>query len=277
MREHRTRALVVNVYDYGESDRLVHLYTEDLGRVSAIAKGARRSRRRFPGTLEILTVLDVRIVEPPRASLLRLEGARLVQPFERFVSDLGRFGVACMLAEVLDRFTGDHEANPELFRFALGVLDVLVEEPADRLLALLTLTKTLARLGFRPRLSDCVACGSALGAGEVRVAFVPREGGVLCRACADAEAPRVPVRIVRALEQGIRQPLRERHLHGLQASELREAERMMDRFFRFHIGIELRSEPVVRGLLRSTLDGQGRYGDTAAAPPEGETQVFPDS
>ena len=83
MPEYRTRALVLRTFDQGESDRLVHLYTESLGRVSAIAKGARRSRRRFPGTLEILTVLDVRIVDPPRSSLMRIEGAKLVEPFER--------------------------------------------------------------------------------------------------------------------------------------------------------------------------------------------------
>jgi len=77
MAEYQTPALVLRSYDQGESDRLVHLYSLHLGRVSALAKGARRSRRRFPGTLEILNVVQARIVESRRSSLLRLDGARL--------------------------------------------------------------------------------------------------------------------------------------------------------------------------------------------------------
>ena len=75
--EYRTRALVLRTFDQGESDRVVHLYTETHGRVGAIAKGARRSKRRFPGTLEILSLIDVRLVDPPRAQLMRLESAKL--------------------------------------------------------------------------------------------------------------------------------------------------------------------------------------------------------
>ena len=121
MPEFRTRALVLRTFDQGESDRLVHLYTEELGRVSAIAKGARRSRRRFPGTLEILTVLEARIVDPPRSSLMRIEGAKLAQPFEGLVNHLGRYAIACQLLELLDRFTGEREPSPTLFQFAVGV------------------------------------------------------------------------------------------------------------------------------------------------------------
>jgi len=79
--EHRTRALVLRTFDQGESDRVVHLYTRTLGRVGAIAKGARRSKRRFPGTLEILSVVEVRLVDPPRAALMRLESAKLARAF----------------------------------------------------------------------------------------------------------------------------------------------------------------------------------------------------
>ena len=131
MAEIRTRALVLRCFDQRESDRLVHLYTETAGRVSAIAKGARRSRRRFPGTLEILTVLDARLVDPPRAELMRLEGARVVAPFEDLVGDLGRYAIACQLLEILDRLTGEREASPQLFHFALGVLDVLADATVE--------------------------------------------------------------------------------------------------------------------------------------------------
>ncbi len=258
--EYRTHALVLQVYDQRESDRLVHLYTEDLGRVSAIAKGARRSRKRFPGTLEILNVLQVRLVVSPRSSLMRLEEARVLQPFERFTNRLGRYAVACQLGELLKRFTGEHEPSPELFAFSLGVLDVVAEEEPDRLLALLVLAKTLARLGYRPQFAACARCGMPLARGT-QVAFVPREGGVVCRRCGVEEEPRVPARLMLALEQGLRSPLRERGRLGLGREDVRRAERLLERFFRFHLASELRSAPFLRDILGfGPLEAKGPRG-----------------
>jgi DNA repair protein RecO (recombination protein O) len=278
--ELRTRALVLRTFDQGESDRLVYLYTEACGRVSAIAKGARRSRRRFPGALEILTLVDVRLVDPPRAQLMRLEGARLVRPFERIVQELGRYAIACQLLEILGRLTGEREASPELFRFACGVLEVLESERSDRLLALLVLTKTLARLGYRPQLAQCAGCGRAIEP-RMRVAFDVAHGGAACSGCADPHAPRTRASLLLALEAGIRTPLRERGGLGLDVAAVREAESLLERFFRFHVGLDLRTTDVVRQLVpfvpskdagdpspaspEPSVDASGARGDTRAA------------
>lgn len=265
--EHRTRGLVLRTFDQGESDRVVHLYTEKLGRVGAIAKGARRSKRRFPGTLEILSLVDARLVEPPRAALLRLEGAKLEGAFEGITASLGRYAIACQFLELLDRLTAERESLPELFHFAVGVLDVLREEPPDRLLALLVLAKTLARLGYRPQLVACALCGGELPGGAARVAFSPAHGGAVCPRCAREEAEIVPTRLLRALEAGLRQPLRARGSLGFGSRDVERAERLIDRFFRFHIGFELRSEAFLRSALAETpaVDVDRGRGDTAPA------------
>jgi DNA repair protein RecO (recombination protein O) len=270
--EHRTRGLVLRTFDQGESDRVVHLYTERLGRIGAIAKGARRSKRRFPGTLEILSLVDVRLVEPPRAALFRLEQAKLAGAFEGITADLGRYAIACQFLELLDRLTAERESLPELFHFAVGVLDVLREEPPDRLLAVLVLTKTLARLGYRPQLAACAICGSDLPAGAARVAFSPAHGGAVCPRCTRDEAEIVPTRLLRALEAGLRRPLRERGSLGFDPRGVERAERLVDRFFRFHIGFELRSAPFLRSALERApaVDAARGRGDTApASDPDG--------
>jgi DNA repair protein RecO (recombination protein O) len=265
--EYRTRALVLRTFDQGESDRLVHLYTEALGRVSAIAKGARRSRRRFPGTLEILTVLDVRIVDSPRSSLMRIEGAKLAEPFEGLVNDLGRYAIACQLLELLDRFTGEGEASPDLFRFALGVLGVIAREAPDRLLALLVLLKTVARLGYRPQLANCSLCGAELTAPGPPAGFEPRHGGAVCAECREPADPGVPPGILLSLEAGVRTPLRERGALGLTGARLVRAQRLLERFFRFHIGQELRTDAFLQGILPlDPLDAAGVPEDTAPDP-----------
>ena len=268
--EHRTRALVLRTFDQGESDRVVHLHTEALGRVGAIAKGARRSKRRFPGTLEILSVVDVRLVDPPRAALFRLETAKLVRGFEGIPGDLGRFAIACQFLELLNRATPEREPQPELFHFALGVLDVLDGATPDPLLALLVLAKTLARLGYRPQLVRCAACGAELPASG-RIAFLPAQGGAVCRGCAGADEARHPARLLHALEAGLRQPLRARAELGFGARDVPPAALLVERFFRFHIGFELRSEP----FLRQVFAPRAARGDSVDAAPDREDTAPP--
>jgi len=263
--EHRTRALVLRTFDQNESDRLVHLYTEDLGRVSAIAKGARRSRRRFPGALELFSLIEVRLVAPPRSSLMRLEAARLYQPLDGLTQDVTRFALACHFVELLDRLTAEGERNPELFGFAAGLLDVLRGERADRLLALLLLIKTLARLGYRPQLRSCAGCSAALHGGTV--AFSARQGGALCPNCAPDPGPGVAIGLLAALERGLRSPLRERGTLGIDADSVLHAERLIADFFRFHVGFEPRSGAFLRFALErmeahARVDGGDRPRDT---------------
>lgn len=271
MPECRTRALVLRTFDQGESDRIVHLYTEEIGRVSAIAKGARRSRRRFPGTLEILTVVHAQLDHRPARPLARLDGAALVRSFEPLVADLGRYAVACSLIEILERFTGERESSPDLFRFALGVLEVLGAEPPDRLFALLVQVKTLARLGYRPELAACTECGRPTRRGG-RVGFAPRHGGAVCGECAGPDDPRVPAAWLTGLDLGIGLPLRERSGTRLRPNAVARLETLLDRFFQFHLGATLRSSALARRVLpfepvvASSLDAPPGHGDTAPAP-----------
>lgn len=266
--EHRTRALVLRTFDQGESDRVVHLYSEALGRIAAIAKGARRSKRRFPGTLEILSVIDVRLVDPPRAQLARLEGAKLVRAFEGIPARLGRYAIACQFLELLNRATPERQAQPELFEFAYGVLDVLDGETPDPLLALLVLAKTLARLGYRPQLVRCSLCGADLPSDAGRVGFVPAHGGAVCRGCAGPDGARIPALLLRTLEAGLRQPLRSRAELGLSERDVELAGRLVERFFHFHIGFELRSEAFLRQVF---ADGEAHAVSVDGAPGRGDT------
>lgn len=269
--EIRTSGLVLRCFDQGESDRIVHLFTEELGRVSAIAKGALRSRRRFPGTLEILNLLELRLVDPPRAALMRLEGARLLAPFEGLVNDLGRYAISCQLLELLDRLTPEREAQPELFHFAVGVLDVLRQEQPDRLFALLVLAKTISRLGYRPQLASCAACGRPLRARERGVEFDVRQGGAVCAGCRDGDQGiAVPGRLLLALEAGIRSRLADRTELELARRDLTRLELLVDRFVRFHLGPELRSTSFLRSVLGSaSLDHPSSRGNNLAAAKAG--------
>ena len=250
------QALVLRVVDLGESDRIAHLLTPATSRLTVIAKGARRSRRRFPGTLDLLNLLAVRVDRRRPGSLARLEQARLVDAFPALRVRSSRFALACYLVELIDRLApegaGGREAR-QLFDAALGSLRAIGEREPDARLRVLLELRVLAALGLRPEFSRCVRCGRGLE--ETAVAsFHVAEGGPLCARCASPGEAALEVHLgtLRALDQGLRLPLERLARLALPPLAQREAELLLGRFERFHAGIELRSERFLATALRSS-------------------------
>jgi len=195
---------VLRVVDFGESDRIAHLLTPATSRLTVIAKGARRSRRRFPGTLDLFNLLAVRIDRRRAASLARLEQARLVDSFPALRASPARFALACYLVELLDRLAPEGAAGREaraLFALASGALATVAGRPADARLRVLLELRALGALGLRPELARCVRCGRSLtgaAASEGAVAFHVGEGGPHCGDCTRSGDAALPVHVARA-------------------------------------------------------------------------------
>jgi DNA repair protein RecO (recombination protein O) len=255
-----TEALVLRAVDFGESDRIVHLLTPAAGRLPAIAMGARRSKRRFPGTLDLMNRLAVQIERRRPAALARLEGARLLHTYEAVRTDSVRFALGCYLLELLDRLAPEGGAAADLgrlFRFALDALELLDRESPDARLRTLLELRALAALGFRPELLRCVRCGKPVDAPSGTIAFAIAEGGPVCAACA-AEAElgaALPVHLgtLRALDRALAFPLARMGRIALGGAALEEAARLVTRFLGFHVGVELQSRRILDEQL--TLPG----------------------
>ena len=258
-----TEALVLRTVDFGESDRILHLLTPETGRVTAIAKGARRSRRRFAGTLDFFNHLRVQLERRRPSAMARLESATLLASFDALRCQPARFGLGCYLLELLDRLApegGAREDVRRLFSFALGALRAIERgEPDLRLRTFLEL-RALDALGLCPELRRCVRCGAELGRAPAEPAGAGRgfgfhvaEGGPVCGACGARLQGGLPVQLgtLRALEQGLRFELDALGRLALAPAMLAEAARLVRRFGRFHLGIELRSERFLDEIMDS--------------------------
>lgn len=250
----RSEALILRSVDFGESDRILHLLTPETGRLTAIAKGARRSVRRFSGTLDLFQHLRVEIARRRPGSMARLEQARLIESFTPLRVDPARFGLGCYLLELLDRLAPEGGARADtqrLFGFGLGALRSLAQRRPDECTRALLELRALDALGLRPELARCVRCGESPSGAEVE--FRVSEGGVLCPACAAGVEGTLRVQrgTLRALEQGLRFDLDRLDRLVLGPRALLEARRLLAAFQRFHVGVELRSEPLLDELLGS--------------------------
>ncbi len=260
MKRLQTEALVLRVIDFGESDRIVHLLVPDSGRLTAIAKGARRSVRRFPGTLDLFNHLRIAVDARRANAMARLDQAILVRAFGGLRAASARFALGCYLVELLDRLAPEGAARGDarrLFAFALDALERASRAPLDLRLRPLLELRALDALGLRPELRRCVRCGDELrgdaGSGLPRVAigFHVAEGGPVCPGCAGGVQGLLPVQLgtLRALEGALRLSPQQLDRLVLGARALEEARTLLARFHRFHLGVELRSERVLDELF----------------------------
>jgi DNA repair protein RecO (recombination protein O) len=249
-----TEALILRAVDFGESDRILHLLIPDSGRLTAIAKGARRSVRRFAGTLDLFNHLRIHVELRRSGNMARLDQARLLRSFDALRVDSARFALGCYLLEIFDRLApegGNPADTKRLFDFVLAALRVIsLREPGARLRILLEL-RALDALGLRPELRVCVRCGSPVGS-EPQVDFHVADGGVVCGTCAPRISGllRVHLGTLRALEQALRFDFERLDRLGMGQRTLAEAQQLLSRFQRYHVGVELRSERILDRILQ---------------------------
>jgi DNA repair protein RecO (recombination protein O) len=191
-REIATPAFVLRTRPYGESDRIVTLLTEQHGKVTGIAKGAKNSRRRFAGTLEPFVRIRAVFRQRPASDLVFLLRCECLGSLRAFTRDLDRYATGSYVLELTDRMVLGREPGHEVYRLVEEALTLLdAGAPADPVLRAFEL-HLLAASGYAPALGQCRGCGRAADDGALFFLAVER-GGLVCRACVRPEEPLRPV------------------------------------------------------------------------------------
>jgi DNA repair protein RecO (recombination protein O) len=182
----KTHGIVLRSLRYGEADRILHLYTPDRGRVSAIAKGVRRARSRFGGRLEPYFRLDLVLYEG-RSDLLTVTSAETLAAHPRLREDGRALDGAARACEAVARVFDDGDPHSGVYHLLANELALLDREPAraGRANALAFRIKLLLAAGFAPQLAACASCGET----DHLVGFSGAAGGVVCAACEASAFP----------------------------------------------------------------------------------------
>jgi DNA repair protein RecO (recombination protein O) len=187
-----TDAIVLQLYDYMESSRIVRLATRELGLLSAVAKGARRQRARAGSALDLFVEGTAHVYVKPSRDLHTLGGFEAGPGRSSLAADLHRFMAASAVGEVALRVLHG-EPNVPAYEALLTTLDDIGSAPAAAgggagAAALRGTWRLLATLGFAPTLDVCAGCHAGLQSDEEPVRFLPEAGGVLCSRCARGTA-----------------------------------------------------------------------------------------
>ncbi len=181
-----TEAIVLGQAPLLESDKLVRLFTPGQGRLSVVAKGAQRSKKRFVGVFDLAVLLDAGLMTAPRSGRVMIEHACLKQSFPEFRRSPLRLARACLLLETVSLAAPEHQADPQSFQLLRQGLCRLAKEPDSDRWALIYSMKLLSSLGYRPSLDSCVRCHKEPS--QRQILFSPHEGGVVCEPCCRAPA-----------------------------------------------------------------------------------------
>lgn len=194
MRPHRiysTEAVILRTRRLGEADSILTLLSADRGKFDAVARGVRKLTSRKAGHLEPLT--HSRLLLAHGSNLDIITQAEAVHTFLPVREDLRTMGAGLYAAELIDRFTVEHEECSPLFRLLVDSLARLNEgEDIDLVLRYFE-ARLLQEAGFRPQLQQCVLCGEALE--PVTNHFSVAGGGAVCPRCRPAGSGLPPISV----------------------------------------------------------------------------------
>lgn len=191
----QTLAVVLQVKDHGDSDKIVTLYSLERGKIAAIAKGAKRSKKRFVNKLELFSLLNIHYALSRQSSLMRLDQAEKLAPYPSLYEQYDQYIAASLICELILFWTREHDSDEELFRLLIWALEGLALGGQPARSVIFFHVKMLDILGFRPHLTGCVSCGK-LSKNSATYRFSPFRNGLICSRCEqEAAGSLLPVSI----------------------------------------------------------------------------------
>ncbi len=177
-----TDAIVLECIDHGESDVIITLFSRDEGRITAIAKGAKKSLRRFVNKLELFSFLHIVCTRKAGRSLAFLAEADLHTSFLNIRKDLELYLVASVIREFLLVGIREEEPDERIFRLSLWSLHNLDLIQQPKAILALFLIRFFDYVGYRPNLQTCGKCANQVMP-QKRYSFDPSGGQIVCSGC----------------------------------------------------------------------------------------------
>ena len=252
----KTKAIVLGYHPLGEADRIVVFYTEDFGKVRAVARGARKVKNRLCGRLEILTYGDLVFFERIDKDLHIVNSFDIIEPFQGLREDLLKIAYCSYLAELIQQVGTEGEAEADIFDLTLNIMFMMKTTHDPEMLARTFEIRLLTSAGFSPQLDSCVVCSCDIG-NMTSLGFNVTRGGVLCSECkSTAHAMSISRGTVELMKRMRRTPLELIPRLRIVETSRHELRKLLKSFISFHADIgRLRSLDFLASIERERSVG----------------------
>lgn len=185
MKTFSSPAIILRRVDFGDYDLILTLFTLEKGKISAIAKSAKKSIRRFGGILEIFSVLNVVCSPGKGENLVVLLEADLISSLSDIRTDFNKTSYASYWSEIVNAWAENDAKQERLYRLLYYVLEQINSgHISSEILSILFQMRFASIAGICPNLVRCSICQLAVDSvKEERISFDFQKGGVVCRKC----------------------------------------------------------------------------------------------
>jgi len=261
-----TNAIVIRSANYGESDKIVTFFTKDFGKLKGIAKGARRSKRRFQNALGLFSHLRLIFFDKEGMGLIRAEGCDILHSFPRIKEDLKKILYGNYYLELANEMAGEREGNKQAFELLLSFLSHLEEmEPEEEQLRLFEI-RMLSLFGYRPNMGKCDLCKKDWeDLKEIpRVFFSLEKGALVCEKCSNRWNNLIPFSLgtAKLIEKLSQTELSKIQRLKFTFQSLSESREILPRFISYQLGKELKSLKALTQIPLSQRRVDGKNGDS---------------
>jgi len=246
-----TNAIVIRSLHYGESDKIVTFFTRDFGKLKAIVKGARRSRKRFQNALDLFSHLRLIFFDREEMGLARGQNGDILDSFPRIREDLKKIFYGNYFLELVNEMAGEREVNREAFDLLLSFLSILEKmEPEEEQLRMFEI-RMLSLFGYRPNMKKCGLCKKGWeDLKEIPIFFSPARGSLVCEVCSKGLNNLLPLSLgtARIIEKISQMELPKIHRLRFTSQALSESRELLPKFITYQLGKELRSLKALSNL-----------------------------
>ncbi len=245
---YKTEAIVLRRMNLGEADRILTLYSPNLGKFRAMAKGVRRPMSKLGGHLELLTQTALMLARGQNLDIVTQ--SQTINSFLPLRENLWRASLAIYAAELVDQFTVEHVENRPVYKLLVDTLHRLCQAQDGELALRYFELNLLTHLGYKPELHRCLGCTSPLE--PTTNFFTSSGGGALCPRCKETEPQAQPISLNALKVMRFLQDQEYAKVHKLKISaELgRELEQLMRHYIRYILERQVKSVEFLDRLRR---------------------------
>lgn len=239
MSRFKVHGFVLRGISMGETSRVLTLFTQENGKLKAVAKGARKAATSKGGTLELFSHVACIVYRREGAELGMISSTDVVDDFSAIAADPKKFGYASAYCEIIDKATKLDQPILGLYDLLGEFLQLIASQPANKAAALFwaSFLKTLALTGYEPQLFGCAVCGK-VNKGQAAF-FNASMGGIVCSRDArqNAEYGKLTAETVKLLQAFASEKLTDLAAIETPQQALRRAEQFILAFDDYHTGL----------------------------------------
>jgi len=245
---YKTEGIVLKSMEYQDADKIVTIYTKDYGKISAIAKGVRKTKSKFGSSLEILTYSIFLFYKGRNLDIV--SQTEILESFFSTSKEVIKFAFAANCVEVINRLTEEREINIGLFNLLKEVLHYLKESNDPKLLTLSFKWQTMSILGYRPSLDHCCRCNKSVEV-QKEMYFNIKEGGLVCNNCIAKDKEgcvRVSLYFNKLVRKILITPLSTISNATIPDKKMKELEKLTDLYITYHSEKSFKTDKFLKSL-----------------------------